>query len=55
MDMAYVDKVAKENKGVIYLLVRQDLFDGTKNAKGLKTKDSKETVRYLLTRITKKK
>ena len=54
MDMAYVDEVAKENKGVIYLLVCQDLFDGTKNAKGLKTKDSQETIRDLLTRITKK-
>ena len=31
--LAYVDKLAKENNGVKYLLVRQDLFDRTVNAK----------------------
>ena len=45
MDLAYVDKLAKDNNGVKYLLVRQDLFDRTVDAKGMKTKDSKETVR----------
>ena len=44
-DLAYVDKLAKENNGVKYLLFRQDLFDRTVNAKGMKTKDSQETVR----------
>ena len=39
-DLAYVDKLAKENNGVKYSLVRQDLFERTVNAKGLKTKDS---------------
>ena len=29
MDLAYVDKLSKENNGVKYLLVRQDLFDRT--------------------------
>ena len=43
--LAYVDKLAKENNGVKYLLVRQDLFDRTVNAKGMKTKDSQETVK----------
>ena len=43
MDLAYVDKLAKDNNGVKYLLVRQDLFDRTVDAKGMKTKDSKET------------
>ena len=33
MDLAYVDKMAKEKNGVKFLLVRQDLFDGTVNAK----------------------
>ena len=33
MDLAYVDKLAKDNKGVKYLLVRQDLFDKTVDAK----------------------
>ena len=54
MDLAYVDKLAKDNNGVKYLLVREDLFDRTVDAKGMKTKDSKETVRAFLTMITKK-
>ena len=54
MYLAYVDKLAKDNNGVKYLLVRQDLFDRTVDAKGMKTKDSKETVCALLTMITKK-
>ena len=54
MDLAYVGKLAKDNNGVKYLLVRQDLFDRTVDAKGMKTKDSKETVRAFLTMITKK-
>ena len=33
MDLASVDKLAKEIIGVEYLLVRQDLFDRTVNAK----------------------
>ena len=37
-----------------YLLVRQDLFDRTVDAKGMKTKDSKERVRAFLTMITRK-
>ena len=40
MDFAYVDKLAKENNGVKFLLARQDLFDRTVKAKGMKTKDS---------------
>ena len=39
MDLAYLEKLAKENNGVKFLLVRQDLFDRTVNAKGMKTKD----------------
>ena len=54
MDLAYVDKLAKDNNGVKYLLFRQDLFDRTADAKGMKTKDSKETIRAFLTIITKK-
>ena len=41
MDLAYVDKLAKDNNGVKYLLVRQVLFDRTVDAKVMKTKDSK--------------
>ena len=54
MDLTYVDKLAKDNNGVKYLLVRQELFDRTVDAKGMKTKDSKETVRALLSMIPKK-
>ena len=54
MDMAYVDKLAKDNDGVKYLLVRQDLFDKTVDAKRMISKDSKETVSVFLTMITKK-
>ena len=52
LDLAYVDKLAKDNNGVKYLLVRQNLFDRTVDATGTKTKDSKETVRAFLTMIT---
>ena len=54
MDLAYVDKLAKDNNGVKYLLVRQDLFDRTVDAKGMKTKDSKETVKTFSKMITRK-
>ena len=54
MDLAYVDKLAKDNNGVKYLLVRQDLFDRTVEAKGMKTKDSRETVKTFPWMITKK-
>ena len=52
-DPAYVDKLAKENDGVKYLLVRQDLFERTVNAKGMKTKHSQETVKAFSSMITK--
>ena len=54
MDLAYVDKLAKENNGAKYLQVRQDLFDRTVNAKGMKTKDSQETVKAFSSMITKR-
>ena len=54
IDFAYVDKLAKDNNSVKYLLVRQDLFDRTVDAKRMKTKDSKETVCEFLSMITKK-
>ena len=53
-DLAYVDKLAKDKNGVMYLLVRQNLFNRTIDAKRMKTKDSRETVRAFLTMITKK-
>ena len=54
MDLAYVDKLAKDINGVKFFLFRQDLFDRTVDTKGLKTKDSKETVRVFLTMFAKK-
>ena len=54
MDLAYVDKLSKENNGVKYLLVRQDLFDRTVNAKGMKAKDSQETKKAFSSMITKR-
>ena len=53
MDLVYVDKLAKDNNGVKYLVVRQDLFDRTVDAKGMKAKDSKKTLLGFLTTITK--
>ena len=54
MDLAYVDKPAEDITGVKNFVVLQDLFNRTVDAKGMKTKDSKETVRVILTMITKK-
>ena len=54
MDLAYVDKLAKDNNGVKYLPVRQIFFDRTVKSKGMKTKDSKELVRAFFIRITQK-
>ena len=55
IDLAYLDKLAKENNGVKYSLVRQDLFDRTVNAKGMKTKDFQETVKVFSSKLTKRK
>ena len=52
MHLAYVHKLAESNNAVIYLLVRQNLFDRNIGAKGMK--DSKKMVRALLTMITRK-
>ena len=52
--LAYVNKLAKDNNGVKYVLFRQDLFDRTLDTKGMKTKDSKETVLAFLTMIREK-
>ena len=54
MDLAYVDELAKEINGVKYLLVRQDLFDRTVNAKRMKTKDAQETVKAFSSMISKR-
>ena len=48
MDLAYIDKLAKDNNGVKYLLVRQDVFDGNVHAKKMKAKDCKRFVHVWL-------
>ena len=54
MDLASVDKLAKDNNGIKLLLVRQDMFGITVDAKGMKTKDSKETVKIFSKMFTEK-
>ena len=54
MDLAYVDKLAEEINGVKCLLIRQDLFDRTVNAEGMKTKDAQETVKAFSSMIIKR-
>ena len=54
MNLAFVDKLAKEIYGVNYSHVRQDLFHQTMDANGMTAKDSKETVRACSTMITKR-
>ena len=52
MDLAYVDRLAEDSNGVKCLLVRQDLFDRTVDAKRMKNKDSKGTVKTFSKVIT---
>ena len=53
MELAYIDKLATDNNGVSYLLFCQDVLDRNVDSKGMKTKDSRETVRAFFTMITK--
>ena len=52
---AYVDKLANDNRGTTYLLVRQEVFDKTKDVKRLKTKDSKQAFRAFEQMSSKRK
>ena len=54
VNLAYDDKLPKGNMAVKFLVVRQDLFGRTVDAKGIKTKDCRETLRAVKTMITKK-
>ena len=54
MHPAYVDNLANDNYSVNHLPVRQDLFERTVDAKGMKTKKSKETLPAFLTIIKQK-
>ena len=46
MNLEFVDKLAKDNNGVKFLLVPQDMFDRTVDANWIKTKNSEETVKF---------
>ena len=54
MDFGFVDKLAKDNNGVKYLLVCRDMFDKTVDVRQMKTQDSKETVKIFSEMISKK-
>ena len=54
MVSAYVDERAKIKNSLKCFPVGQELFDKTVDAKGMKTKDSKETVHTILTMKIKK-
>ena len=42
LDLAEVDKLAKSRNGVKFLLVGQDLFDRTVDARGMKEKNPRK-------------
>ena len=52
--LAYFDKLSEFNTGLKYILDHQDFFVRTVDTEGMKTKDPKQTVRTILTMITKK-
>ena len=56
VDLAYVDEVAKRNRDLMFSLVHQDLqmFEGTAEAKGMKTKDCKDFIRIIVAMIKTK-
>ena len=54
IDLTYVDKLAENKNKVKFSLNRQDLFDGTVDAMGMKTNDCEGTVRASLTMITER-
>ena len=54
MDPGHVDKLAKYNNGLEYQLTRQNLIEGTVDAKGMKTKYSKETIYAFMNMTTEK-
>ena len=55
MDLAYVDKLTKDNDGVKFLLLRQDLLIRTVDAKENKTKTQKKQSRKFQKRLPKRR
>ena len=54
MDLAYVDKSAKDNIGVKFLLVRQYLIDGIVAAKGMQKDTRKKQSGHFRKRLPEK-
>ena len=54
MDLELVNVLARDNNGVNYLLVCQDLFDWTVQAKKVKAKVPKKRFKHFQIRIRKK-
>ena len=44
MDLTFVEKLVRDNNGFKCLLLRQDMFERTMDGRGMKTKDSNETL-----------
>ena len=53
VDLAFVDKLAKDNYEVKLFLVRQNMLGRMVDAKRMKLKDSKETVKVFSKKIMK--
>ena len=55
MDLAFVDKLASQNKGVKYLLVAVDVFSRFVRVQTIKTKYAKDTLQAFKKLISQKK
>ena len=54
MDLAFVDKLARQNKGVKYLLVAVDVFSRFVRVQTMKTKYAKDTLQAFKKMISQK-
>ena len=54
MDLAFVDKLASQNKGVKYLLVAVDVFSRFVRVQTMKTKYAKDTLQAFKKMISRK-
>ena len=54
MNLAHADKLARDNNGKMFLLVRQDQFDRSVDAKRMKTKIFREPLPEFLNKTTER-
>ena len=54
MDLAFVDKLASQNKGIKYLLVAVDIFSRFVRVQTMKTKYAKDTLQAFRKMISRK-